>query len=58
MRGTEKAGWISNGARISEATSPDIVGREHIDLPWDAHAAKGLVCIGCHFAPNNPGRMI
>ena len=24
----------------------------------DAHAARGVVCIDCHFAPNDPGRMI
>lgn len=26
--------------------------------PWDVHAAKKLICIDCHFSPNNPGRMI
>ena len=29
-----------------------------MDFPWDVHAAKGLICIDCHFSPNNPGRMI
>ena len=29
-----------------------------MDYPWDVHAAKGVVCIDCHFAPNNPGRMM
>jgi thiosulfate reductase cytochrome b subunit len=24
--------------------------------PWDAHAARGLGCTSCHFAPNNPAR--
>ena len=58
MRGTEKAGWIYNGAKISDTESPKIVGKEHMNYPWDVHAAKGMVCIDCHFAPNNPGRMI
>ena len=58
MRGTEKAGWIYNGAKISDTVSPKIVGKESMNYPWDAHAAKGLICIDCHFSPNNPGRMI
>ncbi len=58
MRGTEKAGWIYNGAKISDTVSPKILGRDKMDFPWDAHAAKGLVCIDCHFSPNNPGRMV
>jgi hypothetical protein len=58
MRGTEKAGWIYNGAKISDTASPIIVGREKMNYPWDVHAAKDLVCIDCHFSPNNPGRMI
>ena len=57
-RGTEKAGWIYNGAKISDTVTPKIVGKEKMDYPWDAHAAKGVVCIDCHFSPNNPGRMI
>ena len=58
MRGTEKAGWVYNGAKISDTSSPHIVSREAMDFPWDVHAAKGMVCIDCHFSPNNPGRMI
>jgi cytochrome c553 len=58
LRGTEKAGWIYNGAKISDTVSPKIIGREKMDFPWDAHAAKNVVCVDCHFAPNNPGRMI
>jgi len=56
MRGTEKAGWIYNGSKISETLSPRIADREKMDYPWDVHAAKGLGCIDCHFSPNNPGR--
>ena len=58
MRGTEKAGWIYNGARISDTVSPNIVGKEKMKYAWDAHAAKGIICIDCHFSLNNPGRMI
>ncbi len=58
FRGTEKAGWIYNGRKISETLSPRIAGRERLDHPWDVHAAKGLGCIDCHFAPNNPGRKL
>jgi len=58
MRGTEKSGWIYNGAKISDTVSPNIVGKEKMDFPWDAHAAAGLICIDCHFSVNNPGRKI
>ena len=58
LRGTEKAGWIYNGAKISDTVSPKIAGKESMNYPWDAHAAKGLICIDCHFSPNNPGRMV
>jgi hypothetical protein len=58
MRGTEKAGWIYNAARISDTVKPNVVGKEALAFPWDVHAAKNLICIDCHFSPNNPGRMI
>ena len=58
LRGTEKAGWIYNGAKISDTESPKIIGKEKMNFAWDAHAAKGMACIDCHFSPNNPGRMI
>jgi len=58
MRGTEKAGWVFNGAKIRDTESPKIVGKDHMNYPWDVHAAKGMLCIDCHFSPNNPGRMI
>ncbi|MGB7847732.1 MAG: hypothetical protein WBL63_19125 [Candidatus Acidiferrum sp.] len=57
MRGTEKSGWVYDGAMISDTVSPNIVGKEKMTYPWDAHAAKGIICIDCHFSPNNPGRM-
>ncbi len=58
LRGTEKAGWVYNGAEIRDTVSPTIIGKEKMPWPWDVHAAKGLICIDCHFAPNNPGRML
>ena len=58
LRGTEKSGWIYNGAKIADTVSPGIVGKEGMNYPWDVHAAKGLICIDCHFSPNNPGRMM
>ena len=58
MRGTEKSGWIFNGAKISDTASPNISGKDKMNYPWDVHAAEKVICIDCHFAPNNPGRMI
>ena len=58
MRGTEKSGWIYNGAKISDTVSPNVVGKDKMNFPWDVHAAAGVVCIDCHFSVNNPGRMI
>ena len=57
FRGTEKSGWIYNGAKIKDTESPKIADKEKRDYPWDIHANKGLVCIDCHFSVNNPGRM-
>jgi hypothetical protein len=58
MRGTEKSGWIYNGAKISDTVSPIVMGKAKMNHPWDIHAAKGIICIDCHFSVNNPGRMI
>ena len=58
MRGTEKSGWIYNGAKISDTVFPNIIGKQAMTYPWDVHAARGLICIDCHFSVNNPGRMI
>lgn len=58
MRGTEKSGWVYDGAKISDTVSPNIVGKDKMAYPWDVHAAKGLICIDCHFSPNNPARMV
>lgn len=56
LRGTEKVGWIYDGAKISDTVKPNIVDKDKKDYPWDVHAAKKLICIDCHFSPNNPGR--
>ncbi len=58
MRGTEKSGWIYNGAKISDTVFPKLPGKEKLNYPWDVHAARGLICIDCHFSVNNPGRRI
>ena len=58
MRGTEKSGWVYNGAKIKDTVSPIIVGKDKMDFPWDVHAAKEINCIDCHFSVNNPGRML
>ena len=58
MRGTEKSGWIYNGAKISDTVFPNIVDKAKMNYPWDIHAARGIICIDCHFSVNNPGRMI
>lgn len=58
MRGTEKSGWIYNGAKISDTVAPNVIGKEKMNYPWDVHAAKGIICIDCHFSVNNPGRML
>jgi cytochrome c553 len=53
-RGTEKSGWIYNGANISDTISPNIVDKLKMNHPWDVHAAKGIICIDCHFSPITP----
>lgn len=58
MRGTEKSGWLYNGAKISDTVFPNIVAKQSMNYPWDIHATRGLICIDCHFSVNNPGRMI
>lgn len=58
MRGTEKSGWIYNGAKIKDTVAPKIVGKDQMNFPWDVHSSQGLICIDCHFSVNNPGRMI
>lgn len=56
-RGTKKMGriWSSGLIKDSDASIP---GKEKLDFPWDAHAAKGLICVDCHFSRNNPAKMV
>lgn len=32
----------------------NLQGKAALDRPWDLHAARGLQCVSCHFAANNP----
>ncbi len=41
MRGTEKAGWIYNGAKISDTVTPDIVGPGEDGLPLGRARGEG-----------------
>ncbi len=56
-RGTKKMGRVWSSALIKDSSS-QIQDKEKYDYPWDVHAAKGLVCVDCHFSLNNPARMI
>lgn len=50
--------------RTGEVFSPQLVSSSFVNLaaratrtqPWDVHAARGLSCASCHFAPNDPAR--
>lgn len=56
-RGTKKMGRVWSSVLIKDSTG-NIKNKDKFDYPWDVHAAKGLVCIDCHFSINNPSRMI
>jgi thiosulfate reductase cytochrome b subunit len=32
----------------------NLAGKDDLTRSWDVHAERGLHCIDCHFAPNNP----
>lgn len=32
----------------------DLRDKDHLDHPWDVHAARGLHCATCHFPSNSP----
>ena len=46
-------GQIIAGQYISRS-GMNVAGKEHLDRPWDIHAERGLSCVNCHYAPNNP----
>jgi len=52
---TRGTGEIVSGQDVS-ASYLNLVGKDELDLPWDAHARRGVGCTACHFAPNNPAR--
>jgi len=56
LRGTKKFGRIFHPGKIKDS-DVNLAGKEAMDFPWDIHAAKKLVCIDCHFSPNNPAKM-
>ena len=56
LRGTKKFGRIYHPGKIKDS-DVNLVGKETMDFPWDAHAAKKLICIDCHFSTNNPAKM-
>ncbi len=57
LRGTMKMGRIWKGSLVSK-TKLNIADKEKKEYAWDVHAAKGIECIDCHFAINNPAKMI
>ncbi|MFO8174604.1 MAG: cytochrome b/b6 domain-containing protein [Gemmatimonadota bacterium] len=46
-------GEVFSPQRISES-GVNLVGKERLDRPWDAHAERLLECANCHFSINNP----
>ncbi len=49
----EPMGQIIAGQRISRS-GMNISGKDTLHRPWDIHAARGLSCVNCHYAPNHP----
>lgn len=60
----EIPGEYGSTLRVGEIFSPGLVStslmnigeKEQVKWPWDVHAARGLECVSCHFAKNNPER--
>lgn len=46
-------GAVVSPQRMSESFL-DLEGKERLATPWDAHAAKLVDCVACHYAPNDP----
>lgn len=49
----EPTGQIIAGQHISRS-GMNIENKEQNHRPWDIHAERGLSCVNCHYAPNNP----
>jgi thiosulfate reductase cytochrome b subunit len=52
---TLRTGEIFSGQRISDSFL-NLADKQDLDRPWDVHAARGLGCVSCHAAANNPAR--
>ncbi|MBM4372859.1 MAG: hypothetical protein FJ098_14495, partial [Deltaproteobacteria bacterium] len=52
---TLATGELFSPQRISDSFI-NLAERDRRDRPWDVHAARGLECVSCHFAANNPAR--
>ncbi len=52
---TATVGQVFSGQRISESAM-NILGKEELSRPWDVHMDRGLSCVDCHFALNNPAQ--
>jgi len=52
---------LGEGAAVSPSHMADafldLEGKARLVAPWDVHAAKLVDCVGCHYAPNDPGRV-
>lgn len=55
LRGTKKFGRIWSEGKIKDS-DVNLVGKDAMDFAWDVHAEKKVLCIDCHFSPNNPGK--
>ncbi len=52
---TATVGQVFSGQRISKS-GMNIQGKEKLTRPWDVHMDRGLSCVDCHFALNNPAQ--
>ena len=50
---TAATGQVFSGQQIAESAM-NIVDKENLTRSWDVHLNRGLDCVDCHYAPNNP----
>jgi cytochrome c553 len=55
LRGTEKAGWIYNGAKISDTMSPKIPGKESMTYPMGCARGQEFDLHRLSLLPEQPG---
>ncbi|NPA91483.1 MAG: hypothetical protein GXO55_08555, partial [Chloroflexi bacterium] len=48
-------GQVFSGERISES-GMNILDKEDLNRPWDVHMDRGVKCVECHYALNNPAQ--